>query len=110
MSKVDFPVITHIEIRDQQARIIGRNLKVKMVISRLIHGTGAAIEDVMEQYDLSRSEVLACLEYYYDYKNDIDRIFELEDEELSATAVSSSAWKARMRARLESHEDDGDSH
>ncbi len=69
MNKVDFPVVNHIEIRDGQARIVGRNVKVKMIVSRLFDGTGASIEDVMEQYDLSRAEVMACLEYYYDHKD-----------------------------------------
>lgn len=107
MDKVDFPVVQHIEIRDGQARIVGRNLKVKMVISRLIHGTGATVEEVMEQYGLSRPEVLACLEYYYDHQDAIDRVFEIEDEELSNAAIPSSEWKAQVRAR--SHADD-DSH
>lgn len=44
LPKMNFPPISYIEIRDEQARIVGRNLKVKMVISRLIHGTGATIE------------------------------------------------------------------
>ncbi len=29
MNKIDFPVISHIELRDDQAYIVGRNLKVK---------------------------------------------------------------------------------
>ncbi len=105
MNKVDFPVVNHIEIRDGQARIVGRSVKVKMIVSRLFDGTGADIEDVMEQYDLSRAEVMACLEYYYDHKDAIDRIFAAEDVELSETAVLSSEWKARMYGRLASKND-----
>lgn|GEM_PF-1804992 len=101
MNKVDFPVINHIEIHDGQARIVGRNVKVKMVISRLLHGTGATIEEVMEQYKLTQSEVLACLEYYYDHKEAIDRVFEQEEVVLAESAVKSSAWKAQMNARLD---------
>lgn len=99
MDRVDFPVVNHIEIRDGQARIAGRNLKVKMVISRLLHGTGATIEEVMEQYNLSRSEVYAVLAYYYDHKAKIDRYFEEEAEVLRAEAVSATALKARLRAQ-----------
>jgi uncharacterized protein (DUF433 family) len=104
MNKVDFPVVNHIEIHDGQARIVGRNLKVKMVISRLFHGTGATIEAVMEQYNLTRSEVLACAEYYYDHKDAIDRVFEQEDAGLANTAAISSQWKAQMNARLNTDE------
>ncbi|MFN8375469.1 MAG: DUF433 domain-containing protein [Anaerolineae bacterium] len=60
VQQVNYPPRTHIEIRDGQARIAGRTLKVKMVISRLLHGTDTTIEDVMDQYQLSRAEVLAC--------------------------------------------------
>jgi uncharacterized protein (DUF433 family) len=67
MQQVDFPPINHIEIRNGQARIAGRNVKVKIIISRIIHGEPTTIEEVMEQYNLSRAEVLACLAYYYDY-------------------------------------------
>ncbi len=105
MNKVDFPVVNHVEIRDGQARIIGRNVKVKMVVSRLFDGTGALIEDVMEQYDLSRAEVMACLEYYYDHKDAIDRVFAAEDVELAEGAVLSSEWKARMYERLAAKND-----
>jgi uncharacterized protein (DUF433 family) len=79
MQTINYPPVYHIEIRDGQARISGRNLKVKMVISRLIHGTGATIEEVMEQYNLSRAEVHAVLSYYYDHKAEIDRYFEQEE-------------------------------
>src|SRR5215203_2774184 len=99
MNKVNFPVISHIEIHEGQARVVGRNVKVKMVISRLLHGAGATIEEVMGQYQLSRSEVLACLEYYYDHKDAIDHVFELEDDALADTATLSSEWKARINAR-----------
>ncbi len=99
MNRVDFPVVNHIEIRDGQARVVGRNLKVKMVISRLIHGTGASIEEVMDQYDLSRSEVLACLEYYYDHREAIDLVFEMEEQELAKAALSSHDWKAKADGR-----------
>lgn len=102
MNKVDFPVINHIEIRDGQARIVGRNVKVKMVISRLFDGTGATIDEVMEQYDLSRAEIIACIEYYYDHKDAIDRVFAAEDVQLSNEAILSSEWKSRMHERLAS--------
>lgn len=79
MQKVDFAPVQHIEVRDGQARITGRNLKVKMVISRLFHGTGATVEEVMEQYNLTRADVHAVIAYYYDHKEAVDRYFEDED-------------------------------
>jgi uncharacterized protein (DUF433 family) len=79
LPKVDFSPINHIEIRDGQARITGRNVKVKMIISRLFHGTGASVDEVMEQYSLSRAEVHAIIAYYYDHKEAVDHYFEEED-------------------------------
>ena len=76
----NYPPISHIEIRDGEAKIVGRNVKVKMVISRLIHGTGATIPEVMEQYHLTQAQVMAILAYYYDHQPTIDADFEHEDE------------------------------
>jgi uncharacterized protein (DUF433 family) len=99
MQQVDFPPINHIEIRNGQARIAGRNVKVKMVISRLIHGVPPTIEEVMEQYNLSRAEVLACLAYYYDYQDMIEQHFREQEEALHAAAIPLEELTARMRAR-----------
>lgn len=87
MQQVNYPPVEHIEIRDGQARIKGRQVKVKMVISRLLHGTGARIEEVMEQYNLSRAEVLACLSYYYDYQSAIEEHFDDQERALHNVAI-----------------------
>ncbi|MBZ0301561.1 MAG: DUF433 domain-containing protein [Anaerolineae bacterium] len=99
MQQVDFPPINHIEIRNGQARIAGRNVKVKMVISRLIHGEPTTIEDVMEQYNLSRAEVLACLAYYDDYQDQIEQHFRDQDERLHNLAIPLDDLLARLRER-----------
>jgi uncharacterized protein (DUF433 family) len=99
MQQVNYPPIQHIEIRDGQARITGRNVKVKMIISRLIHGTGAAVEEVMEQYQVSRSEVLACLAYYYDYRDAIDKHFQAQEDAVHQTAVPLDELLTRLRER-----------
>ncbi len=96
MPKLDLPPVAHIELRDGQARIAGRQLKVKMVISRLIHGTGATIDEVMEQYSLSRAEVYAVLAYYFDHKEAIDRFFEEEDRVAAAEIPSFESLKDRL--------------
>jgi uncharacterized protein (DUF433 family) len=99
MSQVDYPPINHIEIRDGQARITGRNIKVKMVISRLLHGVETSVEEVMEQYGLSRSEVLACLAYYYDYQDAIERHFREQEEALHQAAIPLDELLMQMRQR-----------
>lgn len=99
LPKVNFPTVNHIEIRDEQAYIVGRNVKVKMVISRLIHGVGATIEEVMEQYGLSRAEVYAVLTYYHDHKEAIDRYFEEEDRFARENIPSIEALRERIEQR-----------
>jgi uncharacterized protein (DUF433 family) len=99
MEQVNYLPIEHIEIRDGQARIAGRNVKVKMIISRLVYGTGATVEEVMEQYALSRSEVLACLAYYYDYQGMIEQHFQAQEEAVHQAAVPLDKLLADIRAR-----------
>ena len=98
MSSIDFFPVQHIEVRDGQARIAGRNLKIKMVISRLLHGTGASIEEVMEQYDLSRAQIHAVLAYYYDHQTEIDTFFEDEDRRAKANIPSLNKLKERAKS------------
>src|SRR5690349_2796701 len=98
LAKVDFAPVNHIEIRAGQARIAGRNVKVKMVISRLFHGTGATVEETMEQYQLSRAEVHAVIAYYYDHKAEIDGYFEIEDRIAREQIPSLGELEARLRS------------
>lgn len=99
MQQVNYPPIEHIEIRDGQARINGRNTKVKMVISHLLDGTGATVDEVMEQYNLSRAEVLACLSYYYDYQDAIETHFEAQEKAAHDSAVPLDELLDQLRKR-----------
>src|SRR5215813_13583553 len=99
MQQVDYPPVSHIEIRDGQARIAGRNVKVKMVISRLLDGEGATVEEVMEQYNLSRSEVMACLTYYYDYQDAIEKHFQEQEAAVHQAAIPLDELLAQLRER-----------
>jgi uncharacterized protein (DUF433 family) len=101
LPKLDLPAVAHIENRDGQARIAGRQVKVKMVISRLFHGTGASIDEVMEQYNLSRADVYAVLAYYYDHQQAIDRFFEEEDRIAREEIPSFDILKERTRRKSE---------
>lgn len=98
LSGIDFSPKQHIEIRDGQARLTGRNLKVKMVISRLFHGAGASVDEVMEQYNLTRAEVHAVITYYYDYREAIDRYFEQEDKMASESIPSVNDLQKHLKS------------
>ncbi len=94
---MEAPVL-YIEIRDGKAFIRGRSHKVKMVAGMYVYG-GATIEQVMEQYGLSRAEVHAALAYYYDNQ----AAFEQEDREIDAHFATERQQSAerleRMRAK-----------
>lgn len=97
LPKMDFAPVNHIEIRNGQARIVGRNVKVKMIISALIHGIPSTIEEVMEQYNLSRAQVHAVLAYYYEHQEAIDRFFEEEDHAAKELIQSIDTLKSRLQ-------------
>jgi uncharacterized protein (DUF433 family) len=102
LPKMNYPPKNHIEIRDGQAQIIGRNVKVKMVISRLFHGAGASIEEVMNQYHLSYAEIYAVLSYYYDHREAVEHYFEEEDRFAREHIPSGTDLKTRLKKRNQS--------
>lgn len=104
LPKMNFNPVNHIEIRGGQAWITGTNVKVKMVISRLFHGTGASIEDVMEQYNLSQADVHAVLAYYYDHKDEIDQFFADEEAVARQHIPSFEQLKSQLQNRLQNNE------
>jgi uncharacterized protein (DUF433 family) len=92
--------VSHIEIVDGNAVIQGRNIKVRMVAGMYLKA-GATIEQVMEQYDLSRAEVHAALAYYYDNQ----AAFEQEEDLvplIEEARQASAARLERMRAKAKS--------
>ena len=65
-------VINHIVMIDGQARIRRKpNTKAKMV-ARMYVWEHQSVEAVMEQYDLTASEVHSAIVYYYDNQEILD--------------------------------------
>jgi uncharacterized protein (DUF433 family) len=91
-------VINHIEIRDDKAYIQGTNKKAEMV-ARMYVGTDYTIEEVMEQYNLSASEVHAAIAYYYDNQEYLDARHQQALEWVQANAMTLDKFKARIAAR-----------
>lgn len=89
--------IQHIEINNGQAVIKGRRLKAKLVASLHIKA-GASVEEVMQQYELSRAEVHAALAYYYDNQEAIEQSFQDAEQYVHEVGVSMETLKARLRA------------
>lgn len=88
----------HIEIIDGQAVIKGRRLKAKLIAS-LHTKAGASIDEVMDQYDLSRSQVYAALAYYYDNLEAIERSFADAEAYVRDMGISAGDLKTKLRAR-----------
>ncbi len=95
---MDAAPISHIEIVNGQAMIQGKNLKAKLVAAMVVKA-GANIDETMEQYDLSRSEVHAALAYYYDHQEAIEQSFREAETYVKQVGISADEHIAQLRAR-----------
>jgi uncharacterized protein (DUF433 family) len=93
---------SHIEIREDQARFKNRNLKVEPVARMHVNG-GASIEEVMEHYGLTRSEVYAALTYFYDNQKALDARYE---DALEIGRKAGARDFADLRAEIEARRRD----
>lgn len=91
-------VINHIEIRDGQAYIQGRNLKAKMV-ARMHLWENHSIEDVMEHYKLSAAEVHAALVFYYDNQAQLDAEYEENMRLLKEVGTPTEDFRKKIESR-----------
>lgn len=91
-------VINHIEIRDGEAYLSGRNIKVRMV-ARMHLWENSSIEDVMEHYNLEPAEVYAALAFYHDNREALDAEYEASMELLKQVGTSTDEFRAKIEAR-----------
>ena len=92
-------IINHIEMIDGQAVIRGHgHLKAKMV-ARMHLWEGVSIEEVMEHYGLTASEVYAALAYYYDNQDALEVEYERTVAESRDDALTLEGYKARLAHR-----------
>jgi uncharacterized protein (DUF433 family) len=91
--------INHIRIENNKAYVIGRGYLKAEMVARMHVDEHASIEAVMEHYELSAAEVYACLAYYYDHREVLDRDLEIKLAEIGANATKSSEHLEAIRAR-----------
>lgn len=96
--------VNHIEVIDGTAYVAGRRVKVKMIVNMHLRG-GAPIEDVMEQYNLTLAEIHSALAYYYDNKDQFDRLDEEEQALLKQIGIPAQEHIAQIRARQSGKKD-----
>jgi len=87
-----------IEIRKDRAYIRGTNKKAEMV-ARMYVGTDYSIEDVMEQYNLSASQVHSAIAYYYDNQEALDAQHQQAIEWAKSNATTLDQYKAKLAER-----------
>ena len=95
---MDIAPVHHVEIVDGQARIKGTPFKAKLVASMHVIA-GASIEEVMEQYNLSRAQVYAALAYYYDNQEEIEQSFRDAEAYVREVGISSEELATKLQAR-----------
>lgn len=96
--------INYIVITDAP-RIAKKGLKVGFIVDWIVN-RGWTFEEVIEGYDLTRSEIHAALSYYYDHKDEIDAWIERqkrdwEEIENNPQTIDAKQRLAEMRARYE---------
>ncbi len=73
---------------------------VKAIYVANLHVTGgASIEEVMEQYNLSRAQVYAALAYYYDNEETIKQFLRDVDTYVEENIISSEDRRKEIRSR-----------
>lgn len=97
-------VINHIEIREDQAYIRGKNKKAEM-IARMYVGTSYSIEDVTEHYNLSAAEVHSAIAYYYDNQDALDARHQQSIQWAEENALTLDKFKAKITARNANDQD-----
>ncbi len=96
--------IQHIEIIDGKAYIAGRKLKPKL-LGRFFALGSMTIEEIMEEWTLSRAEVHAAVAYYYDHQEELERTRQEQIEQATRNgAISIDEFKAKVQARLANKE------
>ncbi len=95
-------IVNHLEIRDGTAYIVGRNVKAKMV-ARMYIWEHAAIEDIMEQYNLAPAEVHSAITYYYDNQDALDSEYEQNIATLNHSGTSFNDFKQKIGARRQNN-------
>jgi uncharacterized protein (DUF433 family) len=92
-------MVSHIVIKDEQARIEGKeHLKAEMVARMYIDGA-ATIEEVIAHYGLTAAEVHAAITYYYDNQAELDSAYEGVLTEIRENAMTIEKFKAKIAAR-----------
>lgn len=91
-------VVNHVEIRDGEAYLSGRNLKAKLV-ARMHLWVKRSVEEIMAHYNLSAAEVHAALAFYYDNRETLDAEYAAHMELLKDVGTSTEAFRAKIDAR-----------
>jgi uncharacterized protein (DUF433 family) len=92
-------MISHIVIKDGEARIEGKqHLKVEMIARMYVDGD-YSVEDVMAHYGLTAGEVHAAIAYYYDNRAELDAAYEHTLKEIHENGMTLEKFKAKLAAK-----------
>ena len=105
--------INHIDITPEYCggapRIAGTRISVHHLVVMVEH-LGVGADEILAQYNLTPGQLYAALSYYYDHREEIDRLIEQEDSLLAqARCTPASPGEARIRALWQSRKAIGSS-
>jgi len=99
--KIMVQLINHIIIENNIAYIAERgHLKAEMVARMVVDGD-YTVEETMEQYDLSASQVYSALAYYYDNQTALDESHEQKWATIRNNALNADEYLQKLKARGE---------
>ncbi|MBC8099412.1 MAG: DUF433 domain-containing protein [Armatimonadetes bacterium] len=90
--------INHIEIRDGRPVIAGKNLKVAYIAKLYLKGD-TPMAWIVENYDITPSQVHAAVSYYYDHQAELDAYIHEGDAWAQAVGLTYEQVIARIEAR-----------
>lgn len=86
----------HIVITNGKVTIAGRGGIKAELVARMVVDDGYTIEETMENYNLSRAQVLSAIAFYYENQSILDEAREQALAEIKANAMNLEKFKDHL--------------
>ncbi|MDX2075804.1 MAG: DUF433 domain-containing protein [bacterium] len=91
-----YKIPNHIVITNGKATIAGRGGIKAELVARMVVNDGYTIEQTMEQYNLSRAQVLSAMAFYYENQSELDEIRQEKLAEIRENAMTLEQFKEKL--------------
>ncbi len=91
-----YKIPNHIIITNGKATIAGHGGIKAELVARMVVDDGYTIEQTMENYNLSRAQVLSAMAFYYENQQILDEARQQALAEIKANAMNLEKFKAHL--------------